>query len=120
MRKITLTLLIFGAFAFARQYKGSINFATNSVTTDYESVVYVEKNVKAVGCDNTSSSALWYSLVGRQSDCTDAENSIHVGAGKGFVFDRYPVGNYICVKTASGTVSSGIVSCNAWWEESSP
>jgi len=112
--------------AAARLYRGQIDFSGNSVTTAYELVATMSRQVMSVGCEtNHGTEDFFVSVSGNASDCSDAANDVLMGANGAFVFDGgpragFPVGAFICVRTVSGTASTGFVLCKGWWEGASP
>lgn len=116
--------IVFSVASSAATVRGTIDLSSNSVTTSYESLLAITTagKVRRIACTNSSSSAVWISLSGTASDCSDADEDWLLGAtGNGaFAFDNFPMGNRICVKTTTGTASSGFIHCVGWWNEVTP
>lgn len=100
----------------ARTFRGQIDFSSNSVTTIYELVMSAPRRTKGILCSHSFAGGLFVSVSGRQSDCSDAVDDFLTGANGSFGVDDFPVGNFTCVKTVSGTASSGFINCVSWWE----
>lgn len=120
MRFFLILILAFSFNAFSATYRGTIDTGANSVTTSYEAVTTVSQQTKSVFCQNGTSTNAWFSVSGRESNCSDATNDMYLSAGGSGVLDKFPVGGVLCVKGATSSLSAGLVNCVAWWEESTP
>lgn len=102
----------------AREYTGEIDFTSNSVTTPYELLLSNTKPVDGIACVQSSAVDLEFSLFGSEPDCsdapTDADWEIQLSGLGVFAFDKFPVGSHICVRTKTGTASTGSVKCLTW------
>lgn len=120
MRVILGVLLLIGLCApdisSARKYRGQIDLSSNNVSTTYELVLTNSKETRAVSCSHSFAGSLFFSISANMSDCSDAVDDVLVGANGAFAYDDYPVEGYVCVRTASGTASSGFIQCQTWWE----
>ena len=86
----------------------------------------MSKQVMSVGCEtNHGTEDFFVSISGNQSDCSDANNDVLMGANGAFLYDGgsrtgFPVGRFICVRTVAGTASADFILCKGWWEGASP
>ena len=130
MRFIYVLLLAFGlsiaSEAAVRQYRGKIDFSLNSVTTAYELVLTNTLPVKSLLCNHSTSGLyFWVSIGGSESDCSDATDDVLLGPGQslgigpgagGASPGDLSIGKYICIKTDSGTASTGKFNCISSYE----
>lgn len=119
MKKLFVIFLV-AVSAKAAVYTGVRNMASSNLTTSWTLLTTVTspRLVRRIMCANSQVTPIDVSLQGKASDCSDAAVSwTLLASGNGnFATDGFPVGNYVCVKSTSGTLSSGIVQCLAWWD----
>lgn len=111
-------------FAATRMYRGQIDFLANNVTTVYELVTTVSKEVKGWDCStNHGGTDFLISVTGTETDCSDANDDVLMGGNGSATFgenDNHPIGRAICVKTTSGTAATDFINCKAYWNGQAP